>query len=148
MTTSYVNVLNSINKSLGLPKYPKLGGRQSQSLPIRQIQENLSQIQEAASDVGQLIRRVVSGVSEDSRRTIVGQFRRFTDLWSKHLNEISRMFDNSIHGRKQVKDDANIFTQINRYLTQVTRDIQDFVNRLSDQIRNQLPSFVPGSRPN
>lgn len=46
MTSAYINVLNAVNKSLGLPKYPAIPGlsrqaRQSQqggTVPLRQIQ--------------------------------------------------------------------------------------------------------------
>ncbi|KAI2807309.1 hypothetical protein RDWZM_006068 [Blomia tropicalis] len=144
MTKDYVNFLNTINKSIGLPKYPTLpglGARQSdeRSGPLRQIQENLSQLQSSAVEVGQLVRRVVVNVGSDSRNTIMNQFRRFTDLWSKQLNEISNMIQDATNPNLRQEQTNTIFDQINKYLQQVNDSIRDFANSIYHGIRNRLP---------
>lgn len=143
VTTAYINVLNAVNKSIGLPKYPTLPGLQarqgiSDSLPIKQIRDNLNQLQEAASEVGDMMRRVVNHATYETRHTIVSQFRRFTDMWSKHLNEISNMIDNAVHNRQSVGGQANIFGYISTSIQRVTHDIQKFIADMAERVSNQV----------
>lgn len=152
MTTAYVGVLNAVNTSLGLPKYPKLPGftgrqaQRPQQAPagIKQIQENLRQLQNSAVEVGQLVRRVVTNMSQDSRKTVLDQFRKFTDLWSSQLQDISGMLDNAArpaHSRQQ--DQQTLIDQINNYIRQVQKSISDFTTNLMGNIRNRL---TPGAQ--
>lgn len=97
----------------------------------KNLQENLSQLQTAAVEVGSLVRRVVTNMSQDSRNTVLNQFRRFTDMWSKQLNEISGMLENVSTPQARQNgpvDNQTVFDQINRYIQQVTSSIRDFAN--------------------
>ena len=164
MTGAYINVLNAVNKSLGLPKYPTLPGlnrvaRQDNAqatdssssrpvLPLRQIQENLSQLQNTAIEVGQLVRRVVSNMSGDSRKTVLNQFRRFTDMWSKQLGEISGMLQNAAGDAQSRQNgpisNTTLFDQINRYIQQVSNSMTNFANGIYNGIRNRVyPTTSP-----
>lgn len=151
-------MLNAVNKSLGLPKYPTIPGlgreaRQSQDsnyLPVRQITDNLKQLRDTAVEVGNLVRRVVSNMSEDSRKTVLNQFHRFTDMWSKQLNEISQTLQQAANDQKQSRQDgpmspsrATIFDQINRYIQQVSNSMTNFANNIVNGIRNRITPTSP-----
>lgn len=163
VTSAYMNMLNAVNKSLGLPKYPTIPGlsreaRQSTSgesglnMPVRQITDNLKQLRDTALEVGNLVRRVVSNMSEDGRKTVLNQFHRFTDMWSKQLNEISQTLQQAASDQqKESRQDgplspsrATIFDQINRYIQQVSNSMTNFANNIVNGIRNRVsPTTSP-----
>lgn len=156
MTTAYVGVLNAVNQSLGLPKYPKLPGlsgrqaKQQSQTPagIKQIQENLRQLQNSAVEVGQMVRRVVVNMSDDSRKTVLDQFRKFTDLWSNQLRDISGMIDNAAKPNGRQQDQQTLLGQINDYIRQVQKSISEFTTNIMGNIRNRLgPVAQPAPAP-
>lgn len=163
VTSAYMNMLNAVNKSLGLPKYPAIPGlsreaRQSTTgesglnMPVRQITDNLKQLRDTALEVGNLVRRVVSNMSDDGRKTVLNQFHRFTDMWSKQLNEISQTLQQAANNQqKESRQDgplspstATIFDQINRYIQQVSNSMTNFANNIVNGIRNRVsPTTSP-----
>lgn len=150
MTSAYINVLNAVNKNLGLPKYPKFGlQRQRRGIldmtPIKQIRENLRQLGDSLSQVGQLVTRVVSTAGEDSRKTVLKQFQKFTDLWSNQLNEISRMLEPQMLSALEARDDVpsaptqeTVLQQVNRRLSQISKDVTNYIDNILTGIRDRI----------
>jgi len=149
MTSANINVLNAVNKSLGLPKYPSIPGlsraaRQDDSeavrppTPIRQIQDNLRQLQDSAIEVGQMVRRVVSNMSQDSRTTVLNQFRKFTDMWSKQLNELSGMLQDALIPNPRQEDQANILQRFGQRLQQIVNQWRESITDFYNNIRNRI----------
>ncbi|OTF75778.1 hypothetical protein BLA29_010680, partial [Euroglyphus maynei] len=150
LTGAYVDVLNAVNKQIGLPKYPKLPGltRYRRGIrdtsPFKQIIQNFEQIGTSISEVGELVTRTVSSIGEDSRKTVLRQFRQFTDLWSNQLNEISRMIDPSVMmydvdgNQLQGRDDRNFVEDISQQVQQLAKDIQRYVDNFLNNILNRV----------
>ncbi len=89
-------------------------------------------------------------MSEDSRKTVLNQFHRFTDMWSKQLNEISSTLQQAANDQKQSRQDgplapsrATIFDQINRYIQQVSNSMTSFANNIVNGIRNRITPTSP-----
>lgn len=151
-----------MNKQIGLPKYPKLPGLTRyrrgirETAPFKQIIENVEQLGTSISEVGQLVTRTVSSISDDSRKTVMKQFQQFTDLWSSQLNEISRMFDPSVMAKYSANelqgrdDNANFVDEVQRQVQQLVKDIQRYVDNFVNSIRNRVTGLsnqvFPGER--
>lgn len=137
--------MNSVNRSLGLPKYPKLPGlsryrRGILDQPvIKQIWENLGQVGSSIQDVGQTVGKIVTSATDDTRRTILKQFHDFTNLWSNQLGELSRMMNPDQHMFRA--DNDTLLDRINNQLAQIRiriQNMQDYIRNVWDSARKRV----------
>lgn len=146
LTKAYVDVLNSVNHSLGLPRYPKLPGllryrRGILDQPvIKQIWENLGQVGSSIQDVGQTVGKIVSSATDDTRRTILKQFHDFTNLWSNQLGELSRMMNPDQNMFRA--ENETLLERINNQLAQLRNRLQSMQNYIREVLENTRKRVV------
>jgi len=112
MGRAYVGVITSLGKSLGLPGLPGLPGLQGiqfleSPIVVKQIEENVRQIQEMFGEVSRSITGILSRDGPQNGNVLLDQFRKFLNLWQRQITEVSGQVTRALTGGQLLARDEN-----------------------------------------